>query len=130
MFSTAAIYIGLGALLILLLSANVSRLRVKHQAPHGDGGPSGDIKELRRAVRAHGNCIENLPFLLLMLAAMDANGVGSVLVHVFGSVLVLSRTGHATAALRGGLFAMRAASVLATWALYLVGGVLLIAHVV
>ncbi len=126
---TTALYVGLAALVHLLLTTNVSRLRWKHRAPSGYG-PSGDgeIKELRRAARAHGNFAENAPLLLIMLAALEAGGGGSTEIHVFGAIILLSRVGHAFALLNGGPFPLRALSVLATWGLYLVGGLLLVAR--
>lgn len=127
MIDTAALYIGAAALIALALTANVSRLRFKHRAPVGLGsGPEGEIKELRRAVRAHGNFIENAPLLLLALAALELGGAGAALLHAVGALTLFGRLGHAAALLRSGPLLLRFASVLSTWAAYLLSGALLL----
>lgn len=129
MLLTTAFYVGVCALLMVALSANVSRLRFKHRAPNGYGNAkTGEVLELRRASRAHGNFIENTPLLLLILAAMEAGGAGSTQIHVFGAAIILTRLGHAVALLNGGPFVLRAGSVLANWALFVIGGLILVAR--
>jgi len=60
-----AILMAANGLLLFLLTANVSRLRIKYQVSLGDG----DNKSLAKAIRAHANGVEQLPvFALLVLA--------------------------------------------------------------
>ena len=60
---TTAYFASILGLLIIALALNVSRTRIKHKISFGDGG----IKELKGAIRAHGNAIENVPFILILL---------------------------------------------------------------
>ena len=128
MLVTSALYIGLCAVIGVLLFANVSRLRIKHKSLFDDVDRQGNrVRALKDAVRAHGNFIENAPFLLLILAAMELTQMGALYLHIFGIALIFSRVGHAFTVLNHGPFPLRATSVLITWALYAVGGVVLIA---
>jgi len=56
-------------LLVFLLGLNVSRIRgsVMHQQHEEEGNPKS---ELRKAIRAHGNCIEYVPMLSLLILAL------------------------------------------------------------
>ena len=133
MIKLAIPYIGVAALMMFALTANVSRVRFKHQAPYGYGpSDTPEIKELRSAARAHGNFMENAPFLLLILITMESAGLSAAALHAFGAVFLASRFIHAgvtlTGSLKGALFILRALAVLATWGLYLVGGLALVAH--
>ncbi|MEO1137064.1 MAG: MAPEG family protein [Pseudomonadota bacterium] len=65
----ALLSVGLLGLLVFLLGANVSRVRrsvavTQHEA---EADPKS---ELRKAIRAHGNCIEYVPMLSLMILAI------------------------------------------------------------
>lgn len=93
----ALLSVGLLGLLVFLLGANVSRERrsvtvTQHEAeadPHS---------ALRKAIRAHGNCIEYIPMLSLMIlalglrlpltplwiAALMLTAVGSRYIHAIG----------------------------------------------
>ena len=129
MLTTASLYIGASALIALLLFANVSRLRIKHRSMYGDADRDGNsVKPLRNAVRAHGNFVENAPFQLLVLAALELNQLGSLFLHILGAALLFSRLGHAFTVLNRGPFPLRALSVLVTWAFYAIGGVLLLSQ--
>lgn len=65
----ALLSVGLLGLLVFLLGANVSRVRrsvtvTQHEA---EANPES---ALRKAIRAHGNCIEYAPMLSLMILAI------------------------------------------------------------
>ncbi len=65
----ALLSVGLLGLLVFLLGANVSRMRhaltiTAHEAEADPTSP------LRKAIRAHGNCIEYVPMLSLMILAL------------------------------------------------------------
>ena len=60
-------YIAINGLLLLALSVNVVRFRVKHRVNLGDGGQP----ELRQAMRVQGNFAEYVPMALLMIAAFE-----------------------------------------------------------
>ena len=116
-----ALYAGLCALLLLALAAQISRYRMKFKIRFGDGGNS----QLLRAVRAHGNAVEwILPMLLLLLIA-ELNHASHILLHTCGIVFIAARVAHAVglsgnAGVSGGRFVGTAVSwlvivVLAVW---------------
>ncbi len=93
----ALLSVGVLGLLVFLLGANVSRLRrsvtvTQHEA---EADPTS---ALRRAIRAHGNCIEYVPMLSIMIlalglrlpllpgwiAALMIAAVASRYIHAFG----------------------------------------------
>lgn len=85
------LYGGLTALLVTLLGANVSRLRISLKA-----GPGASLPELVRPVRAHGNAAEwaGLGLLLLLVLELSHAG-GSAVLHLFGGLFFLARVVHA-----------------------------------
>ena len=69
--TVSAITLALLAVLLIALSLNVSRLRLRHRASYGEAGH----KDLLVAVRAHGNTLEQtLLFFALLLCAELATG--------------------------------------------------------
>jgi len=67
--AVALLSVGLMGLLVFLLGLNVSRLRgsVMHTQAEEEANPKS---ALRKAVRAHGNCIEYVPTLSLLILAL------------------------------------------------------------
>lgn len=65
----ALLSVGLMGLLVFLLGLNVSRIRgsVMHTQHEHEGDPKSP---LRKAIRAHGNCIEYVPTLSLLILAL------------------------------------------------------------
>ena len=92
-----ALYGALNALLILGLGVNVSRLRGKYNVFRGDGGHA----ELAGAIRAHGNTVEHVPLLLLLLLIAELCGGNSIVLHIFGGALIVARLLHAVGFMRG-----------------------------
>jgi uncharacterized membrane protein YecN with MAPEG domain len=84
-------YASLLALIFIALSFNVIRLRLKLKVGVGDGGE----KTLIKAIRIHGNFAEYMPLALILLAGYELSGAESLWLHIFGSVLVISRILHA-----------------------------------
>ena len=62
--SITSAYLGMLALLYVVLGLQVSRLRRGNKVLFGDGG---NIK-LRSAIRAHANFVEYVPLIVLMVA--------------------------------------------------------------
>ncbi|NNK77515.1 MAG: hypothetical protein HKP40_02265 [Litoreibacter sp.] len=91
MLSASPIYLSLTTLLFILLSVRVVLAREAVQASHGDGGD----RELRKRIRAHANCAEYAPILLLLLVAAELQGTPGWVIHLFGALIVLSRGLHA-----------------------------------
>jgi uncharacterized membrane protein YecN with MAPEG domain len=86
-----ALYAGLLALLLVVLTLRVVRLRWKFRVGLGDGGE----KAMTRAIRVHGNAIEHVPIALLLLLVAELNHAGPMLLHACGAVLVVARVLHA-----------------------------------
>lgn len=88
--SVTLLYGGLTAALVTLLGANVSLLRIKKKAFVGQ-----QPAEMVFAIRAHGNAAEWVPLGLVLLAALELSGAGSLPLHLLGGGLLLARVLHA-----------------------------------
>lgn len=88
---TAALYVGLFGILLIILSLRVSFIRRDARVALGDG----DNEVLRRRIRAQGNFIEFVPMALLLLALAEHTGLGSLFIHLLGIVLLAGRISHA-----------------------------------
>lgn len=83
-------YAGLlgGWLIFLLLS--VVRMRIKLKVGLSHGGK----KELLKTMRIHGNFIETVPYVLLLMLLLEGLGFAPWLLHAYGVLLILSRVLH------------------------------------
>lgn len=88
--SITAAYLGLLALLYVVLGLQVSRLRRGNKVLFGDGG---NIK-LRSAIRAHGNFVEYVPIIVLMVAMLEMSGTPAARVHLLMAALLVARLLH------------------------------------
>lgn len=83
-----ALYVGLNALLLLVLAYNVgSRRGAQNQLQPGDVGDA----VLTRAIRAHANFAEHAPIVLLLLLVLAAVGVEPLWLHVYGATFTIGR---------------------------------------
>lgn len=118
-----ALYAGILTFILLFLLLRVVYLRWKLKVPLGDGGE----RVLLRAIRAHGNFVETVPWLLLVLLILDLQGVSPAILHAFGITLVIGRLSHAYGlSLKSGLSPGRGFGMLLTLSLFIIGGVLLL----
>jgi uncharacterized membrane protein YecN with MAPEG domain len=123
----AALWTGLLLLLLVVLSAQVVRLRRAHGVALGDGG----VPELARAIRAFGNATEYIPAGLAALALLAVLNVHPGVVHAAGSVLFIGRVMHAVSLTRSGEASpVRAAGVTLTWLSYVFAGAALLVYAV
>jgi uncharacterized membrane protein YecN with MAPEG domain len=83
-------YLAILALIYAALALQVIRLRRSSNAPFSDGGNEG----LRSAIRAHGNFMEYVPIITLMVAFLEMSGASPVRIHLLMGALVLSRVLH------------------------------------
>jgi len=83
-------YLAVLALIYAALALEVIRLRRSSKAPFSDGGNDG----LRSAIRAHGNFIEYVPIIALMIALLEMSGASLSRIHLLMGALVLSRLLH------------------------------------
>src|SRR5260370_28996717 len=66
---------------------HVSRDRLRHRIFLG----AGDVKELEVAIRAHGNAVEHLTPLLLLLVVYELLGARKLMVDMFGLAIITGR---------------------------------------
>jgi len=85
-----AFYLAVLALLYVVLSLQVIRLRRMNRAAFGD---SGNLA-LRSAIRAHAHFAEYVPITTLMVAFLEASGASALRVHVLMGALVAARLLH------------------------------------
>jgi uncharacterized protein len=84
------LYAGLLALWLMLLSVRVIDRRRSARVSLGDGGNPA----LLRAIRAHANFSEYVPFALLMLALLELSRFSIYVLHALGALLFLARVLH------------------------------------
>lgn len=83
-----ALYIGLNALLLLVLAYNVgSRRGAQGKLQPGDMGDGA----LTRAIRAHANFAEHAPMVLLLLLVLALLGADPLLLHLYGAIFTIGR---------------------------------------
>lgn len=110
------------SLLLIVLSLNISRLRMRYQIAFGDGG----IAELTKAVRAHGNSLEQSVLFIVLLYLGETTGqISQALTAALGFAFIMLRLLYCT-----GLFArillLRQASHALSMLLQLIVSVLLL----
>ncbi|KFK94404.1 MULTISPECIES: MAPEG family protein [unclassified Serratia (in: enterobacteria)] len=86
----SALYVVLGALLLIKLSFDVVRLRMQYRVANGDGG----FYELQTAIRVHGNAVEYIPIATVLLVIMEMNGAEVWMIHICGLLLMAGRLVH------------------------------------
>lgn len=85
-----ALYAALLGLVGMALQAMVGQTRGRTNISLGDAGR----RELIEPIRRHMNWVENVPFILLLLAIIELNGGGRTWLHVMGSTLLVARIIH------------------------------------
>lgn len=90
-FQITALYAGLNGLILLVLAIRVARQRGRSQVGLGTGGDA----VLERAIRIHGNAVESIPIVLILLGLAEACGSKLWLLHGIGMALTLGRLFHA-----------------------------------
>jgi len=86
-----SLYASLLALLFIVLSINISRLRLRHKVGLGDG----EHQELAKAIRVHGNFSEYIPLALILLACYELNNGSVLILHICGASIFAGRILHA-----------------------------------
>ena len=77
-------------LIFLWLSFRVIRYRRAERIPLGSGGNAA----LERAIRAHANFAEFVPFTVLLLILAERGDAWPWLLHALGALLVTARLSH------------------------------------
>lgn len=89
-FATTALYALPLAAIFLVLWMRVSAIRASAGISFGDGGNA----LLLQRVRQHGNFIEWVPFVLILMLLAEGMGAPAVWLHVSGVLLVVGRLAH------------------------------------
>ena len=79
------------AILNLWLSIRVGAVRQSQGISVGDGGS----EPLQRRMRAHANFVENTPFVLILIAAIELSGRGNPWLAYVAAAYMLGRIAHA-----------------------------------
>ncbi|AXT25406.1 hypothetical protein D1823_01615 [Ruegeria sp. AD91A] len=91
MLAITPIYAALIAILYVALSVKVILQRRSDKISVGDGGSKLMIK----AIRTHSNCAEYAPIALLLIAMVELQGAGGLILHGLGLMLLAGRLLHA-----------------------------------
>ena len=78
------------AIIFLALFMNVTMSRSKLNQSIGDGGHV----ELHERIRKHGNFVEWVPMVMILMVLAEANGTGSLWLHAAGLLLTIGRILH------------------------------------
>lgn len=89
--STTLCLAAAAAVLNLWISIRVGQMRHAAKVSVGDGG---DERLLRR-MRAHANFIENTPFVLILIGAVELAGKGGQWLALVGGLYMIGRIAHA-----------------------------------
>ena len=87
----ATLYARLFCLFMLVLKANVGRVRTQHKVGFGDGGN----QPLQRSLRVQGNAVEDVPVVLFGLLGLGALAAPALLIHGIGGSFLIGRILHA-----------------------------------
>lgn len=86
-----ATYASCLALVFFALTIMVVKNRRKSAVSLGDG----QIDDLQKVVRAHGNFTEYVPICLVLLATAEINAQAHTFLHIAGGLLLVGRVLHA-----------------------------------
>lgn len=83
-------FVFVNAIVLFVLTANVSRLRLKLEVSVGDGGH----QTLLYAIRAHSNAVEQVPIFGLIVLALSMLKASSLLLMILVLLFTFSRIAH------------------------------------
>ncbi len=86
----AGLYVGVNALLVLMLTLHVARARRRLEIYFGDGGSA----EMQRALRAQMSALESVPIAMALLLVLAALGNPHWGLHLFGAGFTAGRLLH------------------------------------
>ena len=121
----AALQVGLLIVLMLGLKLYVGNRRAKLKVPSGDVTNA----EFGRATRVQLNAVEDVPVLMIGIAALAALGMSAWYIHLVGLVLLVSRIFYAVGLAGSGGFSLgRLVGTMGTLLVYLAVAGALIVH--
>jgi uncharacterized protein len=84
------LYAALLGIVGFILQCLIGPMRGRYDVSLDHGGH----KDLNEAIRRHANWVENVPYILLMMALIEINGAPHGWLHALGLLLLVSRTLH------------------------------------
>ncbi len=85
-----ALYLAIFSLFAAGLYVACGRIRAPKRIALGDGGRA----DLHLAMRRHANFVENVPYFMIMMAALELNGAGTAVLHGLGLAMLFVRSMH------------------------------------
>ena len=85
-----ALYLAIFAVFATGLYVMCGRIRGPERISLGDGGRT----DLQLAMRRHANFVENVPYFMIMMTALELNGSGPALLHGLGLAMLFVRGMH------------------------------------
>lgn len=92
----SGLYAAIFALIQLWLTICVVKVRVKDEISLGDGGND----ELVRRMRAHGNFVETVGIVILLMLIAELSGAPFWALHILGALMLVGRILHAVGILK------------------------------
>ena len=89
-FEVTGLYAAVLGLMMIALQILVIAARAKYDVLFGDAGEMRMILPIRR----HGNFVEHVPMVLILMALAEAQGLPAPWLHGAGLLLVASRAAH------------------------------------
>ena len=89
-FATTPLYALPLALIYLVLWFRVSSVRSATGISFGDGGNA----QLLQRVRQHGNFVDWVPMVLILMILAEGMGAPAIYLHISGGLLLLGRVAH------------------------------------
>ena len=89
-FDVTGLYAAVLGLMMIALQTLVIAARAKYDVLFGDAGEMRMILPIRR----HGNFVEHVPMVLILMALAEAQGLSAPWLHGAGLLLVASRAAH------------------------------------
>ncbi len=113
------------AVMLVFLSVYTSLRRRDMKLAYGDAGDS----QMNRRIRAHGNFVENAPFLILLTGALEYTDAPAFVVALVALAFLVARGLHAYDTLFGKKTALRAPAMLIQHIVMVVAAIYLVAIV-
>ena len=89
-FTVTPLYALALGLIFLILFMRVSSVRSDAKISYGDGGNALLLQRMRQ----HGNFIECVPFVLILMILAEGMGAPALYIHISGVLLVVGRIAH------------------------------------
>lgn len=86
-----SIFASIFAIIFVLMSLNVIRNREEQNTIIGDN----NNENFKRAIRAHGNFAEYVPFFLILSALNELAHINFLMLYILGFIMLYGRVSHA-----------------------------------